>query len=177
MSHLLINRSWDLQKLQNEGYELEIKSGFLLVKGVPYVNSRKEVQARNARREAGPRRRQDDAARRSRRVFCGRASLQRGRDGDRADQARQRRAHARRGRGDPAFVFGEAEAARFLPGLLREDGDLCGAPGRTGPAHRSGGEAANLQGRRARERTSGRRPSTTSTPLRAALKSMWSRRS
>lgn len=44
MSRLLINRSWDLQKLQNEGYELEIKSGFLLVKGVPYVNSRKEVQ-------------------------------------------------------------------------------------------------------------------------------------
>lgn len=43
MSHLLISRSWDLQKLQNEGYELEIKSGFLLVKGVPYVNSRKEV--------------------------------------------------------------------------------------------------------------------------------------
>jgi len=44
MSRLLISRSWDLQKLQNEGYELEIKSGFLLVKGVPYVNSRKEVQ-------------------------------------------------------------------------------------------------------------------------------------
>jgi hypothetical protein len=43
MSRQLINRSWDLQKLQNEGYELEIKSGFLLVKGVPYVNSRKEV--------------------------------------------------------------------------------------------------------------------------------------
>lgn len=44
MSRQLINRSWDLQKLQNDGYELEIKSGFLLVKGVPYVNSRKEVQ-------------------------------------------------------------------------------------------------------------------------------------
>ena len=44
MSRQLINRSWDLQKLQNEGYELDIKSGFLLVKGVPYVNSRKEVQ-------------------------------------------------------------------------------------------------------------------------------------
>ena len=43
MSRLLINRSWDLQKLQNEGYELDIKAGFLLVKGVPYVNSRKEV--------------------------------------------------------------------------------------------------------------------------------------
>jgi hypothetical protein len=32
-----------LQKLQNEGYELDIKAGFLLVKGVPYVNPRKEV--------------------------------------------------------------------------------------------------------------------------------------
>jgi len=44
MSRRLINRSWDLLKLQNEGYELEIKSGFLLAKGVPYVNSRKEVK-------------------------------------------------------------------------------------------------------------------------------------
>lgn len=43
MSHPLISRSPDLLRLQNEGYELEIKSGFLLVKGVPYVNSRKEV--------------------------------------------------------------------------------------------------------------------------------------
>lgn len=44
MSRRLIDRSSDLRKLQNEGYELEIRSGFLLVKGVPYVNSRKEVQ-------------------------------------------------------------------------------------------------------------------------------------
>jgi hypothetical protein len=44
MSHPLINRSPDLKKLQNEGYELEIRSGFLLVKGVPYVNGRKEVR-------------------------------------------------------------------------------------------------------------------------------------
>lgn len=44
MSRQLINRSWDLQKLQNEGYELEIKSGFLLVKGIPYVNSHREVK-------------------------------------------------------------------------------------------------------------------------------------
>lgn len=43
MSHPLISRSPDLLKLQNEGYELEIKSGFLLMKGVPYVNSRKQV--------------------------------------------------------------------------------------------------------------------------------------
>src|SRR5580700_1893805 len=44
MSHPLINRSPDLLKLQNEGYDLEIKSGFLLVNGVPYVNSRKQVR-------------------------------------------------------------------------------------------------------------------------------------
>jgi hypothetical protein len=44
MSHPLINRSPDLKRLQNEGYDLEIRSGFLLVKGVPYVNSRKEIQ-------------------------------------------------------------------------------------------------------------------------------------
>ncbi len=44
MSHRLISRSWDLQKLRNEGYELEIKSSYLLVHGVPYVNSRREVQ-------------------------------------------------------------------------------------------------------------------------------------
>ena len=44
MSLQLISRSSDLQKLQNEGYELEIKAGFLLVKGVPYVNARREVQ-------------------------------------------------------------------------------------------------------------------------------------
>lgn len=44
MSHLLISRSWDLQKLRNEGYDLEIRSGFLLVRGVPYVNSLKEVK-------------------------------------------------------------------------------------------------------------------------------------
>jgi hypothetical protein len=44
MSHPLISHSPDLKKLQNEGYDLEVSSGFLLVKGVPYVNSRKEVQ-------------------------------------------------------------------------------------------------------------------------------------
>ena len=44
MSHPLINRSPDLKKLQNEGYDLEISSGFLLAKGIPYVNSSKEVR-------------------------------------------------------------------------------------------------------------------------------------
>jgi ThiF family len=44
MSHQLINRSPDLKRLQDEGYDLEIRSGFLLVKDVPYVNSRREVK-------------------------------------------------------------------------------------------------------------------------------------
>ncbi len=44
MSHLLINRSPDLKKLLNEGYELEIRSGYLLVHSVPYVDSSKNVR-------------------------------------------------------------------------------------------------------------------------------------
>ena len=43
MSHKLINHSPDLKKLQDEGFELEIKGGYLLVGNVPYVNSRKEI--------------------------------------------------------------------------------------------------------------------------------------
>jgi Domain of unknown function (DUF6791)/ThiF family len=44
MSQLPISRSADLKKLRDEGYDLEIRSGYLLVKDVPYVNSRKEVK-------------------------------------------------------------------------------------------------------------------------------------
>ena len=43
MSQRPISRSADLKKLRDEGYDLEIRSGCLLVKDVPYVNSRKEV--------------------------------------------------------------------------------------------------------------------------------------
>ncbi len=45
MSQQPISRSADLKKLRDEGYDLEIRSGFLLVKDVPYVNSRKEVKS------------------------------------------------------------------------------------------------------------------------------------
>src|SRR5205807_966047 len=44
MSQRPISRSADLKKLRDEGYDLEIRSGCLLVKDVPYVNSRKEVR-------------------------------------------------------------------------------------------------------------------------------------
>jgi hypothetical protein len=44
MSRQLISRSSDLKKLRDEGYDVEIRSGFLLVKDVPYVNAKKEVK-------------------------------------------------------------------------------------------------------------------------------------
>jgi hypothetical protein len=44
MLHQLINRSPDLKKLRDEGYDVEILSGHLLVKDVPYVNARREVK-------------------------------------------------------------------------------------------------------------------------------------
>jgi hypothetical protein len=44
MSQRPINRSADLKRLRDEGYDLEIRSGCLLVKDVPYVNSYKEVK-------------------------------------------------------------------------------------------------------------------------------------
>jgi hypothetical protein len=44
MSQRPISRSADLKKLRDEGYDLEIRSGYLLVKGVPYVNASKEIK-------------------------------------------------------------------------------------------------------------------------------------
>jgi hypothetical protein len=44
MSHKLISHSLDLKKLQDEGYDLEIRSGYLLVKDVPYVDSSRTVR-------------------------------------------------------------------------------------------------------------------------------------
>ncbi|MGE5114848.1 MAG: ThiF family adenylyltransferase [Acidobacteriaceae bacterium] len=44
MSQRPISRSRDLNDLRDEGYDLEVRSGCLLVKDVPYVNSRKEIK-------------------------------------------------------------------------------------------------------------------------------------
>lgn len=44
MSRQLISLSPDLKKLRDEGYDLEIQSAFLLVKGVPYVTASKVVK-------------------------------------------------------------------------------------------------------------------------------------
>lgn len=43
MSQQLISRSTDLKRLRDEGYDIEIRSNHLLLKQIPYVNSRKEV--------------------------------------------------------------------------------------------------------------------------------------
>ena len=44
MSGKLISRNPDLQRLQDEGYEVEVRNGYLLLRSVPYVNSRREVE-------------------------------------------------------------------------------------------------------------------------------------
>lgn len=44
MSPKPISRSPDLQRLRSDGYDISIDSGYLVVKGVPYVNDRKEVK-------------------------------------------------------------------------------------------------------------------------------------
>ncbi|MBL0726617.1 ThiF family adenylyltransferase [Piscinibacter sp. HJYY11] len=43
MSRALISRSPDLLRLQNDGYEVDVRSGHLLVHSVPYVNARGEI--------------------------------------------------------------------------------------------------------------------------------------
>jgi molybdopterin/thiamine biosynthesis adenylyltransferase len=43
VSHVLIDHSPDLQQLQNEGYDILIKEGYLLIRDIPYVNSKQDL--------------------------------------------------------------------------------------------------------------------------------------
>lgn len=43
MSKKLISHNIDLQKLQDEGYEVEVRNCYLLLHSIPYVNSRREI--------------------------------------------------------------------------------------------------------------------------------------
>jgi|CXWL01.1.fsa_nt_gi hypothetical protein len=43
MSHQLISRNQDLKRLRDEGYGIEVRSSFLLVTDIPYVNAEKKV--------------------------------------------------------------------------------------------------------------------------------------
>lgn len=44
MSQRLINRSPDLKRLQDEGYNVQIKAGFVIVADIPYVTAAREVK-------------------------------------------------------------------------------------------------------------------------------------
>ncbi len=44
MSQRLISLSPDLKRLRDEGYDIEVRSSYLLIKDVPYVNSNKEIK-------------------------------------------------------------------------------------------------------------------------------------
>ena len=44
MSQSPINLSDDLKRLRDEGYDIEIKAGYLLLKDVPYVNTQRQVR-------------------------------------------------------------------------------------------------------------------------------------
>ena len=44
MSHALINRSPDLKRLRDEGYFVQIRGGFLVMREVPYVDAGTKVQ-------------------------------------------------------------------------------------------------------------------------------------
>lgn len=45
MSQVLINRSPDLLKLQNEEYDIEICDGYLIIHHIPYLNKSKEIKS------------------------------------------------------------------------------------------------------------------------------------
>lgn len=44
MSQRLINLNSDLQCLRDDGYDVEIRSNYLLIKNIPYVNSNREIK-------------------------------------------------------------------------------------------------------------------------------------
>jgi len=44
MSHPLINRNPDLKRLQDEGFDLDVKDAHLLIRDVPYVTEKKEIK-------------------------------------------------------------------------------------------------------------------------------------
>ncbi len=44
MSQELINRSADLKRLQYEGFEIEVKNGYVMVHHVPYVNAQSQIR-------------------------------------------------------------------------------------------------------------------------------------
>lgn len=44
MSHPLISRSLDLKRLQDDGYEVEVRSDHLLLNHIPYVTENRNIK-------------------------------------------------------------------------------------------------------------------------------------
>lgn len=44
MSQRLIDHNQDLKRLIDEGYEIEVKGGYLITHHIPYVNKSKEIK-------------------------------------------------------------------------------------------------------------------------------------
>lgn len=44
MSHKLIDRNQDLERLRHDGYSIEVRGGYLILRGVPYVNEKRQVR-------------------------------------------------------------------------------------------------------------------------------------
>ncbi len=44
MSQKLINLNTDLRRLRDEGYEIELRKGHILIHSIPYVNGSREVK-------------------------------------------------------------------------------------------------------------------------------------
>lgn len=44
MSQQLINHSPDLKRLRDEGYEIEVRGGYLLIHHIPFVDQNREIQ-------------------------------------------------------------------------------------------------------------------------------------
>lgn len=135
MPQPLISHSPDLTQLRDEGYDIEVRAGHLLVKGVPYVNGRREVRRGTLVTPLGevsgditrPPGDHTAYARRPHGVLRRGAPVPSGWVADRADQALERDAGPRPGRRGQPQVLGEAEAGREVSRLSPQDGHVRGA--------------------------------------------------
>ena len=124
MSQRPISRSADLKKLRDEGYDLEIRSGCLLVKDVPYVNSRKEVKRGILVMKLVLA--DDQTGRPDTHVAYFSGSIPAARTAPRSkNKARKQHPFACRGSRGQSFVLGQAQAERLVSGLLLPGDDLC----------------------------------------------------
>ena len=124
MSHRLIDLNDDLRRLRDDGYNVDIDSGHLIVRDVPYVTSAREIRRGvlvtsldlNGDLTIRP---SDHTIK-----FVGEYPCASDGVGDRRHQAQQRLVQDKRTRHRPAIFFKRQAAARVLRELLRKDKDI-----------------------------------------------------